>query len=389
MSLPVVELLLAFLVVSVAFLLLARSFARRPETDAWWVAAALACVSVVVPGLLVIVHGYGPEYFYYTWKSSYVGSIALAGIWWLLRTRTPLLGKDPGSRSDTPVRRLWVAAVPAGGLLLSFAGMWEYMAPHVTAIWIAVIQLAAIGLVWRIRIKLATPMDDLESLLATGGGQDELSVGVPELRADRVPSPGPPARSRVSEAAAEVKPVVTAPVVPESPAPSSAPSAPPVSPDRESKIFLSYRRDDSADVAGRIYDRLVERFGKKQVFKDVDSIPLGVDFRRHLDQMVASCDVLLAVMGDRWLTVGGPEGKKRLDDAKDFVRIELEAALKREIPVIPVLVRGADVPQESELPPSLSGLAYRNGLAVRPDPDFHRDMDRLIEGVQNHLNPSL
>ena len=170
-----------------------------------------------------------------------------------------------------------------------------------------------------------------------------------------------------------------------SPAPAKAVLSP-GSVGRRQKIFLSYRREDSADVAGRIYDRLVQQFGKEQVFKDVDSIPLGVDFRKHLAQMVGSCDILLAVIGNDWQTADRPDGKKRLDDAKDFVRIELETALQRDIPVIPVLVRGAQVPEESELPSTLATLAYRNGMAVRADPDFHRDMDRLIEGVQSHLS---
>jgi hypothetical protein len=174
------------------------------------------------------------------------------------------------------------------------------------------------------------------------------------------------------------------------PDPSAKPAArshvPSPPPGRGAKIFISYRRDDSADVTGRIYDRLVERFGKAQVFKDVDSIPLGVDFRKHLHQVVGSCDILLAVMGDRWLTAGGPEQRTRLEDAKDFVRIELEAALQRNIPIVPVLVRGGEVPDEGNLPPSLADIAYRNGLAVRPDPDFHHDMDRLIQGVVAHLS---
>jgi hypothetical protein len=173
-----------------------------------------------------------------------------------------------------------------------------------------------------------------------------------------------------------------APAAP-SPRATVAPAA--ASPPRQRKIFMSYRRDDSADVTGRIYDRLVQRFGKDQVFKDVDSIPLGVDFRRHLHQVVGSCDIVLAVMGERWLTAAGSEGKNRLQDEKDFVRIELEAALQRTIPVVPVLVRGAEIPREGDLPSSLAEIAYRNGIAVRADPDFHHDMDRLIEGVDQHL----
>ena len=148
------------------------------------------------------------------------------------------------------------------------------------------------------------------------------------------------------------------------------------------RIFLSYRREDSADVAGRIYDRLTQTFDKSQVYKDVDSIPLGVDFRKHLQRTVESCDVLLAVVGDRWLSAAHASGARRIDDPKDFVRIELEVALQRDIPVIPLLVRGAVVPQETELPPVLASLSYRNGTSVRPDPDFHRDMDRLIQSLQ-------
>ena len=163
-------------------------------------------------------------------------------------------------------------------------------------------------------------------------------------------------------------------------APQTAPEPPTPS------VFLSYRREDSADVAGRIYDRLALAFGQGQVFKDVDSIPLGVDFRDHLQGVVGRCDVVLAVIGDQWLVVArAGEATSRLDDPKDFVRIELESALQRGIPVIPVLVRGAAVPHEAELPSTLGTLAYRSGISVRADPDFHRDMDRLIDGVRHHV----
>ena len=138
-------------------------------------------------------------------------------------------------------------------------------------------------------------------------------------------------------------------------------------------------------MTGRIYDRLVQRFDKAQVFKDVDSIPLGVDFREHLGGVVGKCDVLLAVIGDGWLAADST-GRRRVDDTKDFVRIEIEAALQRNIPVIPLLVRGASVPTENDLPASLAQLSYRNGIAVRSDPDFHRDIDRLIAGLEGHLS---
>ena len=153
-----------------------------------------------------------------------------------------------------------------------------------------------------------------------------------------------------------------------------------------SKILISYRREDSADVTGRIYDRLVQQFDREAVFKDVDSIPLGVDFRIYLDEQVAKCDVFLAVIGRGWMKKRGSKGKSRLDDPGDFVRIEIESALKRHIPVIPVLVGGASIPDVEQLPASIQDLSYRNGTVVRPDPDFHRDMDRLIEYLRQQIS---
>ncbi len=146
-------------------------------------------------------------------------------------------------------------------------------------------------------------------------------------------------------------------------------------------LFISYRREDSPDVCGRIYDRLIQQFGKEAVFKDVDSIPLGVDFRTYLEDVISKCAVMLAVIGDGWFDTKGPEGKCRLFDSRDYVRIEIESALKRNIPVVPLLVRNAQLPEESELPDSIKALVFRNGLQIRADPDFHHDMDRLIEGI--------
>ena len=118
---------------------------------------------------------------------------------------------------------------------------------------------------------------------------------------------------------------------------------------------------------------------------DVESIPLGVDFRVHLDEQVAKCEVFLAVIGRDWMKNMGSTGKTRLDDPRDFVRIEIESALKRQIPVIPVLVSGATIPPAKRLPLSIQDLSYRNGIAVRADPDFHRDMDRLIESLTQNI----
>jgi hypothetical protein len=151
------------------------------------------------------------------------------------------------------------------------------------------------------------------------------------------------------------------------------------------RIFISYRRSDSADISGRIYDRLIDKFGRGPIFKDVDSIPLGVDFKEYLDKKVSECNILLAVIGNHWLDASDASGKRRLEDSSDFVRIEIESALQRGIPVIPLLVHGIQIPREEQLPTSLRKLVYRNGIPIRPDPDFHRDMDRLISALEKYI----
>ncbi|MEJ0006655.1 MAG: toll/interleukin-1 receptor domain-containing protein [Steroidobacteraceae bacterium] len=155
-----------------------------------------------------------------------------------------------------------------------------------------------------------------------------------------------------------------------------------------SGIFISYRRNDSPDATGRIYDRLVAEFGKAQVFKDVDSIPLGQDFRGHLNSIVGDCGVVLAIIGPRWTDASNKAGQRRLEDPDDFVRIELEAALARDIPVVPVLVAHAPMPAASELPGSLASMVFRQSIEVRPDPDFHNDATRLVSALQLILDPN-
>src|SRR6187399_353236 len=127
-------------------------------------------------------------------------------------------------------------------------------------------------------------------------------------------------------------------------------------------IFVSYRREDSSDVTGRIFDYLKTAFGEKHLFKDVDSIQLGTDFRDAIKQGVNQCHVLLAIIGDEWLKATDKTGARRLDDPDDFVRLEITAALDRNIPVIPVLVEGATVPKQADLPPPLQRLAFRNAI---------------------------
>jgi hypothetical protein len=165
--------------------------------------------------------------------------------------------------------------------------------------------------------------------------------------------------------------------------PPAPAAAPPPLPRAAGRIFISYRRKDSADVAGRIYDRLVDHFGEGTVFQDVEDIPLGMDFSEHISGVVSKCDAFLAIIGDEWLKVADDEGRRRLDNPADNVRIEIESALQRKIPLIPVLVCGASMPREDELPESLRKLAYRNATQVRPNPDFRADMTRLIEGLED------
>jgi Tol biopolymer transport system component len=153
-------------------------------------------------------------------------------------------------------------------------------------------------------------------------------------------------------------------------------------------LFISYRRSDNPDAVGRIYDRLVAEFGKPAVFKDVDSIPLGQDFRGHLNDIVGNCAAVLAIIGPKWADIRDETGRRRLEDPDDFVRIELEAALARNVPVVPVLVGHAAMPATSQLPASLSTLAFRQAVDVRPDPDFHHDSARLVSALRAIIDPN-
>jgi hypothetical protein len=150
-------------------------------------------------------------------------------------------------------------------------------------------------------------------------------------------------------------------------------------PDEGLTIFLSYRREDSEGEAGRLFDSLSGRFGDHMFF-DVDSIPLGSDFAEEIAKLVAECDVLIAVLGRDWLAALDDDGQRRLDDPADFVRIEIETALARAIPVVPVLVRKARIPKANDLPDSLKPLARRQGIELRGEA-WSADVDRLVAGL--------
>ncbi|HUT90443.1 MAG TPA: SUMF1/EgtB/PvdO family nonheme iron enzyme [Thermoguttaceae bacterium] len=155
------------------------------------------------------------------------------------------------------------------------------------------------------------------------------------------------------------------------------------------KIFLSYRRDDAAYATSIVQEKLAEHFGSESVFLDVDNIRIGDDFRERLREAVSQCDVLLAMISDKWLDAayeaGPKKGTRRLDDPGDFVRIEIEAALQRRIPVVPVLLGKALMPAEEDLPGSFAVLAYRQAAEVRPGKDFRAHIHRLIEDLEKLL----
>jgi len=144
------------------------------------------------------------------------------------------------------------------------------------------------------------------------------------------------------------------------------------------RIFISYRRDETAYPAGWLFDRLAQHFGPAQIFKDVDSIELGDDFVQVISRAVGSCDVLLALIGDRWLTITDDRGRRRLDDPDDFVRLEIGAALERNVRIIPILVAGANMPRADELPAGLVGLERRQALELSPS-RFEYDTNRLLK----------
>lgn len=145
-------------------------------------------------------------------------------------------------------------------------------------------------------------------------------------------------------------------------------------------IFLSYRRIDTAGHAGRIFDRLNLRFPGR-IFRDVDSIRAGKDFVKEIEHRLASCELLIVVIGPQWLGARAEGGGRRIDEELDFVRLEVATGLRKDIPVIPVLVNGATMPKPEELPEDLKPLAYRHFIEIT-EPDFDHDVKRLIEDIE-------
>jgi formylglycine-generating enzyme required for sulfatase activity len=152
-------------------------------------------------------------------------------------------------------------------------------------------------------------------------------------------------------------------------------------------IFISYRRDDNAIAANAIYSRLLQTFGEQDIFFDVHGMPLGVDWEAYLREQVHACRVMLVVIGRDWLTIRDPEtGERRLDQAVDFVRYEIETALQRNIPVIPLFLDGIRTLPAIELPESIRALTKRQGQSIRRAPDFDADLSRLITQLERMLH---
>jgi hypothetical protein len=149
------------------------------------------------------------------------------------------------------------------------------------------------------------------------------------------------------------------------------------------KIAISYRRTES-DATGRIYDRLVQRYGEESIFRDIDTIPFGADFRKAVDEALADVDALIAIVGPQWRGIN-EDGSARITEENDLVRIEIETALKRGIPLIPVLIGSAIMPKATELPESIRDFSFRNAATIDSGRNFNNDIERVMRSIDRYL----
>jgi len=148
-----------------------------------------------------------------------------------------------------------------------------------------------------------------------------------------------------------------------------------------SAIFLSYRRDDSSGYAGRLFDNLAERFGRERVFMDIETLEPGMDFVAGIDRAIESCGAVIAMIGPSWIKAQDGEGRRRLDDPNDFIRLEITTALTRGVRVIPVLVHNAGMPLEQELPEPLRPLCRLQACEIS-DNRWEFDVRRLADVLE-------
>jgi len=153
-----------------------------------------------------------------------------------------------------------------------------------------------------------------------------------------------------------------------------------------SRIFISYRRDDTAGYAIALFTKLSEHFGRDRIFMDIDTIEPGLDFVEAIEQAVGSCDALIALIGKQWLSITDETGSRRLDDTYDIVRLEIATALARNVRVIPTLVHGAPMPRADDLPDALKKLARRHALELS-DRRFDHDVSLLVATLEKILTP--
>jgi TIR domain len=240
------------------------------------------------------------------------------------------------------------------------------------------------------RLPLARPATDEDVITNLSGLGKAKADDVIAAGQTTAVEPSSPQRNTAAIPAASSRLQKPAPVTP--PSPGTDPAADGLSVTlvtsrvTAAKLFLSYRREDTADAAGRLHDGLVNAFGAERVFMDIDSVPLGVDFVEHVTEQIAECCAVVVMIGRQWLTVKDKQGRARLHNDSDLVRTEVAAALRLKVPVIPVFVQDAEMPNADELPEDIRSLTRRNGLdlsAIRWRTDVERlikELDRVMKG---------
>lgn len=148
-------------------------------------------------------------------------------------------------------------------------------------------------------------------------------------------------------------------------------------------IVISYRRADTGQIAGRIFDRLEAHFGRDSVFMDIDGIPVGADFRERVQSVLDKCDIVLAVIGPHW--ADGAQSRDRLADEADWVRIEIETALAKKVPVVPVLIDQTQLPPASALPQSVRDIVFKQAARLDTGLDFTVHMERLLRSLDSYF----
>ena len=220
------------------------------------------------------------------------------------------------------------------------------------------------------------PEQDQVRLLASLGLERSVDVAEEVEPAADLLAEMPAERKAREEAEREVT-ATTAPVAKAQPKQETEVQAPHF---HRVQIFLCYRREDTQGFAGRIYDNLASKYGQEQVFRDIDSTPAGIRYSTWIESRVSQSTVMIVLIGNAWLSAKDPAGQRRLDSPKDWVRREIEAALRHDIPIIPVRVQGARLPSEEELPSSIAELVEFQDAEVT-DRRWAYDVGQLIQAI--------